>query len=302
MEVSERERLRRASVPPDHPSGRTTRTDDEEVEPPGVAVPDFSAPPPPLIASAPPAAATLNLEGVESFADLPDDARAAFAAAAIVSDLAEGEEVSHFALAYVLAGNFDVSATMVDAPAVRIAAGAVLRSRGTTDENVPMRLVCSTGAGGRVATWSAGAVDEAFRTIPWVEDDLRAAADRVLTLVGITIGPLGERLDVSIREQIVARLQMRPLLAGEVVVQEGEVVPGLLLVGVGEIELVRGENVVGAVSSGDFLFAGEVLGAGNAPATARAGPGGALVLFGDRRIAQELLVTCPPLLEVFAGM
>jgi hypothetical protein len=25
-------------------------------------------------------------------------------------------------------------------------------------------------------------------------------------------------------------------------------------------------------------------------------------MFGDRHIAQELMVTCPPLLEVFAGM
>jgi hypothetical protein len=76
----------------------------------------------------------------------------------------------------------------------------------------------------------------------------------------------------------------------------------LLLVGLGELELVKDRAVVGAVSSGAFLFPTEVLGAGSAPLTARAGAGGALILFGDRRIAQELLVTCPPLLEVFAGM
>ena len=61
-------------------------------------------------------------------------------------------------------------------------------------------------------------------------------------------------------------------------------------------------KVAGVVGSGEFLFPTEVLGAGSAPATARAGAGGALVMFGDRAIAQELLVTCPPLLEVFAGM
>jgi hypothetical protein len=53
---------------------------------------------------------------------------------------------------------------------------------------------------------------------------------------------------------------------------------------------------------GDFLFATEVLGGGLAPTTARAGPRGAIVLFGARAVAHELLVTCPPLLEVFAGM
>jgi hypothetical protein len=310
MDLEERERLRRASLPPGEHDRRITRSDEDDAAPrddgdpnggPGVAMPDFSAPPPPLVESHVPPA-QLDLEGVESFADLPDDARAAFAAAATLSELREAEEVSHFALAYVLRGAFDVSATMVDAAAVRIKSGAVLRARGTTDEGVPMRLVCTGAEGGLVATWSDEAVDEAFRSIPWVEEDLRAAADRVQTLVGITIGPLGERLDVSIREQIVGRLQMRQVLAGEIVVNEGEVVPGLLLVGVGELELVRGDKVTGTVGSGDFLFATEVLGAGNAPATARAGAGGALVLFGDRAIAQELLVTCPPLLEVFAGM
>lgn len=251
--------------------------------------------------SIPASAGQLVLDTVEAFADLPDDARIAFAAAATLHPLAEGEEIGTFALAYVVNGVFDVAATVVDAPAARLSEGAVLRSRGTTDEGVPMRLICAEGQG-IVATWSDAAVDEAFRSIPWVEEDLRAAADRVQTLVGITIGPLGERLDVSIREQILSRLTMRPLSPAEIIVRAGEAVPGLLLVGVGELELVKDDEVVGVVGSGEFLFPTEVLGAGSAPATARAGVGGALVMFGDRGIAQELLVTCPPLLEVFAGM
>lgn len=273
-----------------------------------VAVPDIEAyvPPPEAIRSSHPASAAsetkgLVLDTVEAFADLPDDARTAFAEAATLHPLAEGEEIGTFALAYIVAGSFDVAATVVDAPAVRLAEGAVLRARGTTDEGVPMRLICANREG-VVATWSDAAVEEAFRTIPWVEDDLRAAADKVQTLVGITIGPLGERLDVSIREEIVSRLTMRPLGPSEIIVQAGDPVPGLLLVGIGALELVKDDTVAGIVGSGEFLFPTEVLGAGSAPLTARAGAGGALVMFGDRRIAQELLVTCPPLLEVFAGM
>ena len=155
---------------------------------------------------------------------------------------------------------------------------------------------------GVVATWTDAAVQDAFRTCPWVEEDLRVAADRLQTLVGVTIGPLGERLDASIRAEIIGRLTMRTLRAGDIVVTAGEQMPGLLLVGVGELELVDGDNVAGVVGSGEFLFPTEVLGGGDAPRTARAGAGGALILFGDRLIAQELLVTCPPLLEVFAGM
>lgn len=260
--------------------------------------PAVEPPPPP---APEPARPQLDLENVESFADLPDDAREAFAAAAKLDRLAESDEVSHFALAYLVEGEVDVAATVVDAPAMRLVKGAVLRSRGTTNEAVPMRLV-ATNEGALVATWSDGAVEKAFKSCPWVEEDLRTAADRMLTLVGITIGPLGERLDASIREAIVGRLTMRTLSPGEVVVNAGETVPGLLLVGIGELELAKpsGENAI--VASGEFLFPTEVLGAGSAPYTARAGAGGALVMFGDRHVAQELLVTCPPLLEVFAGM
>jgi hypothetical protein len=248
-----------------------------------------------------PPAKVLDLEPVEAFSDLPDDAREAFAAAGTIHELNEGEEIATFALAYVLEGNFDVAATMVDAPAGRLETGAVMRSRGTTEENVPVRLIAANGPG-VVATWSDQSVEEAFRTIPWVEEDLRAAADKMQTLVGITIGPLGERLDQSIREQVISKLKMRTLIPSEIIVNKGETVPGLLLVGIGELELVKGDEVTGVVGSGEFLFPTEVLGMGDAPLTARAGKGGALVMFGDRGVAQELLVTCPPLLEVFAGM
>ena len=247
-----------------------------------------------------PPAKILDLDAVEEFSDLPDDAREAFASAATLHELNEGEEVATFALAYIVEGSFEVAATMVDAPAVRLEQGAVLRARGTTEEGVPMRLIATKGAG-VVATWSDVSVNEAFRHIPWVEEDLRAAADRVQTLVGITIGPLGERLDVSIREQVVAKLKMRQLLPAEIVVNKGETVP-MLLDGIGELELMAGDVVSGVVGSGEFLFPTEVLGMGDAPMTARAGKGGALVMLGDRGVAQELLVTCPPLLEVFAGM
>ena len=257
-------------------------------------------PAPAPVAPAPSARPKLDLDAVEAFSDLPDDARAAFAAAAKVSALAEGEEVSGFALAFMLEGTCDVAATMVDAPAARLAAGAVLRSRGTTDEGVPMRLIGVSS--GIVATWTDAEVQDAFRTCPWVEEDLRTAADRMQTLVGVTIGPLGERLDASIREEIIGRLTMKTLLAGDVVVTQGEQMVGLILIGVGELELMDGDKVAGVVGSGEFLFATEVLGGGDVPRTARAGPGGALILYGDRHIAQELLVTCPPLLEVFAGM
>lgn len=273
-----------------------------------------SPPPPQVVPSAPPRAESratrppvhdsgeLDLSEIEALADLPDDSREAFGQAATVKHLLTGEDLRDFALALVVAGEVDVEMTTVDAPAVRFGEGCAIRCRGTTEHQVPIRLVCAS-SDAIVAVWDAAHVDEAFATCPWVEDELRQSADKVLAWVGITVGPLGERLDPGLRGQITSRLSVRSLDEGEVIVKRGEAIPGLIVVGVGELEIVsatgQAEQVIGP---GHFVFPSEVLGAGKAPADVRAGAGGTLVLFGARGIAQELMVTCPPLLEVFAGM
>ncbi len=242
-----------------------------------------------------------ELSGVEGLADLPDDVREAFAGRSVLHDLDRNEIVSEFALALVLDGEVDVSSADADSPrAARVRRGEPLRSRGTTDEAVPLHLICATDSA-RVVTWDAAAVEAAFKACPWVEEDLRAAADRVQTLVAVSLGPLG-RLDSRMREDVVSRLEARALIAGDVIVEQGKPVPGLVIVGIGDVELVRDGEVEEHLRSGAFLFTEQILHAGSAPATARAGQGGVLILFGNRMVAQELLVTCAPLLEIFAGM
>jgi hypothetical protein len=75
-------------------------------------------------------------------------------------------------------------------------------------------------------------------------------------------------------------------------------------VGAGRIEIVEGAGdnaeVLDELGPGDFLFAAQVLQGGAAPSVARAGKSGALVLFAERKVAHELLVSVPPLLEIFA--
>jgi hypothetical protein len=75
-------------------------------------------------------------------------------------------------------------------------------------------------------------------------------------------------------------------------------------VGAGELEMVDENGIATGmvVRSGEFLFANEALRAAPAPNTVRAAQGGALVLMAERGVAQELLMTFPPLLEIFAGM
>jgi hypothetical protein len=287
-------------VPPVPPSGPTLVTPEQTPRMPEAASQAPSELPSVTERAALDAAMPLDLTDVDALSDLPDDAREAFARAARVIALHQDEEVSGFALALVVEGKVSVAATVVDARAQRMTAGEVLRCRGTIEDAVPMRLIGDGEA--TVATWDDVAVTQAFRTCPWVEDDLRAAADRVQALVGITVGPLGERLDAELRDRIMGGFKVRSLAGGEVVAKEGELVPGLIIVAVGVVEVVMADRVERTLGSGEFLFPSEVLAHAVAPATARAGAVGALVLEADRQLAQELMVTCPPLLELLGGM
>jgi len=244
----------------------------------------------------------LDLSHVEAFVDLPDDARAAFARAATIRVLSPSDEVVGFGLALVTHGRVHLSATTSDLAVCSLSAGAILRARGTIDDSLPLRLVGSSG-GARVATWDERLVEASFHTSPWVEHELRAVGDRFQAEVGAMMGVLGTRLDPVLRAQVMEKLSLRTLSERETCVKCGNPVPGLLVVGAGELELVDGDGIPDRASlrPGAFLFPNELLRAAPAPRTARAGPGGALVLMADRRMAQELLVTCPPLLEIFSG-
>jgi hypothetical protein len=296
------------SVVPAHPKPSAAPTP----KPPAVSIPASARPtaPPPSTTSAGPSPSTpptrphagatlLDLAAVEALGDLPDEAREAFAQAATMHAIALEEEVSHFALALVVDGEIDVASTIVEAPAVRLERNSVLRSRGTLVPGVPLRLL---GASQKslVASWDDAAVAEAFRSCPWVEDDLRAVADRVQARVGLTMGPLGERMDLAMREHLTSKLTLKALGPGEVLVAQGKPV-GVIIVGIGEIVVQnkRGERS-GAMRPGDFVFPSQTLAHGNAPDTATAGEGGAVVFLGDRATAQDLLMTFPPLLEVLA--
>ena len=242
----------------------------------------------------------LDLTAVEALSDLPDDAREAFAQAATMHTIATDEEVSSFALALVVEGEIDVSATIVDAPALRLARNSILRSRGSIVPGVALRLVCAS-AKALLATWDAPAVEAAFRSCPWVEEDLRSVTDRVQARAGVTMGPLGERFDQSLREHLLSKLTVRSLAAGEVLVEQGKPTP-IAIVGIGELVVTKDGRRGETLRPGDFVFPVQILAHAPAPATAAAGAAGAVVLFGDRAVAQELIMGFPPLLELLATL
>ncbi|WP_437712613.1 cyclic nucleotide-binding domain-containing protein [Sorangium sp. So ce448] len=241
-----------------------------------------------------------DLEQIEAFADLPEEMHDELALAARVEDLSADEELAVDGAALVLRGDAAVCANIVDIPAERAATRALVPSRGTLEEGIPLRVVAGAG-GARVAIWDQATIDHALRSCPWVLDELRTVADRIQSLAGATMGPLGELEDTLLR-RVLGRLRLRGLAPGEHFIHAGNPIPGLAIIGAGALELVaeRSQEIAGTARPGELLFASELLGGQPAPSIARAAGGGALLLIADHPTLRELFESTPELLSILA--
>jgi hypothetical protein len=246
----------------------------------------------------------VSLADVPGLQDLPPEAQVELVGKAKLEKLDVDEEVSSFAVALVIEGWASISPSIADVSCAFAQVGQVVFARGTLAEGVALRIVAGE-TDTLVATWDEKALEEATADCPWVGDELRVVADRFQALAGAAMGPLGERLDDTLRQSVTDRCQVKTLLPGDVIVTEGKAVPGMFIVAAGSVEIADGEEASAKVFSellpGDFVFASEVMTAATAPHTARAGKGGALVLFAERKIAHEMMVSVPPLLEILSG-
>jgi hypothetical protein len=245
------------------------------------------------------------LANVQGLQDLPEDAQHELVARARTEKLQLEEEVTNFGIALVLDGWVTIMPTIADAACAHANKGDVVFTSGTLSDGIGLRVVAGQDDT-TVAIWDSQALEQATQDCPWVADELRVVADRFQALAGVTMGAMGDRLDDSLRSLVTDRCEVKTLLPYEVLVECGSTLPGLHIVGGGRIEIiVETDDGVGEVDDelgpGDFLFAPQVLGGAGAPSTARAGKGGALVLFADRMTTHELLVSVPPLLEILAG-
>lgn len=258
------------------------------------AVNALSETPPP-----PPAVDVALLAACRGLEDLPPETQEELARRAHVETLAPDQEVSGFGLALVTRGNVVVMPTIAEGACGYAARGEPVFSRGTLSEGVPLRAV-ALADGADVAVWRPDDFEHVLATCPWVADELRAVADRFQALAGAAMGPLGDRLDDNMRAMLTDRCELRVLLAGEVLIQEGKAPGGLYIVGGGKLEAISGGNVVQELGPGDLPFASSVLTHAKATATVRAAAGGALVLHADRMATHELIVSVPPLLELLS--
>ena len=232
---------------------------------------------------------------------LTPEQRAGLTSAARIDTLAAGEEISINGLAMVVDGEATVGAAISDVAAVRVAASEPLLAHGSISDALALRVVAEAEPT-TIASWERNTAEHWLALTPELLDQWRHASDRLQAMSGSTIGPVGERLDEGLRAMLFDRLEVRALEPGTVVSQAGSAVPGIAIVGVGHLELERDGAVFDKLGPGEFLFGAELLAQTPAPATARAGARGALLLTGSRSTTYELLMSCPPLLEIFAGM
>jgi len=290
---------KRSSLPPPRSSIPARPPTPPPARPPTPApLPPPPAPPPPEPEGDPEVGGVL-LGEVRGLEDVPPEGQAILAREAHLERLGTDEEAGSFGLALVLRGSVKVMPAIADLSCAVAGKGEIVWSEGNIEEGVALRLV-SAEAGTEVAVWDAELLKSTVRDYPWVVEDLKALADRFQALAGVAMGSLGERLDDSLRAMVTERCEIKRLLPGEVLTKQGEPVGGMYIMAAGRLEILDGEAVESELGPGEFLFGAQVLSNGKAPRNSRAGKGGALVLFAGRGVAHELLMTVPPLLEIFA--
>jgi cyclic nucleotide-binding protein len=240
-----------------------------------------------------------RIASVPGLEDLTPEIHAELGARARTRKLAPDEEVGGYGLLWVMRGMVMVMPTIADAVVATAVEGQTVFARGNLEVNVALRAVAGPN-GAEVAVWQPEHFEEVLEKCPWVADELRSIADRFQALAGASMGLLGDRLDDSMRAMVTDRAEVKLLLPGETIFEQNKPVVGLYVLGAGEIELVKGGSVERTLGPGELLFSAAVLAHEPAPALARAGAPGALVLYFDRMTTHELVVSVPPLLELVA--
>jgi hypothetical protein len=285
----------RPPVAPLLPEARAALPSEMDLKSEPDAQPEPELPPPSTRAD--PFVAGISLAEIKGFEDFPPETQLSLARVARVERLATDEEVTGFGLALVLRGSVNVMPTVADVACGTAGERELVYGRGTLPDGVALRLV-ATAPDTQVAIWGFDAIEPPLADCPWVLEELQGVADRYQALAGVSMGPMGERLDDSLRGMVLSRCRLVKLLPDELLVEKGKPVGGLYIVGAGRLKLGDADA---ELRPGDFLFAQQILGGGAAPTSARAGAAGALLMVAERHAAHELLLSVPPLLELLAG-
>lgn len=240
------------------------------------------------------------LDELPAFSDIPPTQRRTFLENAKHKTLQPRDFVRGFALGVVLKGEALVTGFHSDIVVARLPTGSTLRARGTAGKTLPLRMVAGP-EGCEVATWSEAPLSATFQGCPWVDLQLRAQANPVLGLVGVSSGLLGS-LEPHTFEQLCAWLQPRLLTPGEIAIHDGETPPPLVVVGTGSIEIVRQGVVEKTLQAGDPVLPPECAQGIRATVQARAGVDGAVLMQVDKARRQAMQSSLPTVIALLMGL
>lgn len=232
---------------------------------------------------------TNELSQIAAFSAMSDEAREQLASEAQRWKIGVGDEVSEFGLVCVISGQLDVMAMVTETSVGRLQAGQVLRSRGTVQDELALRVVgaCDESV---VLVWTDEVVADRLASLPWVEETLRTESDMMHGLIGMSLGAMGDGLESEAFAQLVQQLSVAHYVADQQVIERGEAVLALMVVGVGQLELQgEGSRVEGEFQVGDVVFAEQLVTGGTAPKGVRAGERGALLLKADEEATRGLI-------------
>ena len=243
----------------------------------------------------------VRLDAVEAFEGMPRPVHEMLADKAEVVQLGPDEEVSGFGAALLLSGMATLCATIVDAAAHWARPGELLVSKGSLSEGIAVRVV-GAGDGASVAVWPRAVVERAFAEHAGAAARAKAFGDRLQALAGATMGPFGE-IDDEDRRALAMDLSVRCLRPGEIWLEDGAPAPPVALVGAGAMELYGpiSEETSETIEPGALVFPELGAGGGEAPASARAGAQGALLLVAERDAAQRMAGRVPDLAARLRG-
>jgi hypothetical protein len=285
-------------APPAKPSPEPDPAPSPEPELPGAPPTQKTKVPSELVeASVPPSTV---LDELPAFVDIPAEQRHAFLQEAKRKTLGPKESVRGFALGVVLRGEALVTGFSSETSVARLRTGMSLRARGTVGKTLPLRLMAGP-SGCEVATWSEAPLNATLHACPWVDNELRAAANPILAKVGVASGLLGS-LEPHIFEKLCAWLQPKVLAAGDVALHDGETTPPLVVVGTGSVEVVRAGAVERTLQAGEIILPRECAQGARATVQVRAGADGAVLLQIDKARRQALESSLPAVVALLSGL
>lgn len=233
-----------------------------------------------------------SIRAIPSFAKLSKGKKLALSHSAEIMRPSSGDEVNVTGLLYVAHGEVQVSAAVSDIAPVTLERGAALR--GQSSVGVPLALRCiAIDEGVVLLRWTVGELAEALVDSRATDDELRELADPIQAACGAALGDFAEGIGEETLRVLLQRMQLKRLKPGEIFVEKGEPLPGVCVLGLGELRAEELRNY----GPGDVPFAESALACEPLELTLTAGAKGALLWVGTRAALFELLTSAPTLLE-----